>query len=93
MTSFAGDSLFGYSVNGMQFTTFDHDNDHVPYNCAAESRKGEWWFKYCSCVNANGIYKLPGTSNVDTIYWWDFRKRETLKYISMKIQPKEKRSS
>ena len=32
--------------NGMQFTTFDRDNDHLPLNCAL-SYGGGWWYKRC----------------------------------------------
>ena len=41
--------------NGMQFTTFDVDNDlSSGVNCAVDDKFGGWWFNACADVNLNG---------------------------------------
>ena len=49
-----GDSMAWHS--GMQFTTFDQDNDkHKNTNCASTHR-GAWWYARCHDSNLNGHY-------------------------------------
>ncbi len=58
----AGDSLTNTSVNegwyhgGMNFTTFDSDNDRSPINCAARNYQGGWWFNSCAYACLTGTY-------------------------------------
>ncbi|ESO03353.1 hypothetical protein HELRODRAFT_80592, partial [Helobdella robusta] len=68
----AGDSLAGH--NGMQFSTYDRDNDHESYSCAAYFQ-GAWWYNRCHLSNLNGRY-LSGfynTSYANGINWKTFR--------------------
>jgi len=69
MTQYEGDYLgngyFGYyNHNGMEFTTFDQDNDPYYTNCA-ETRGGAWWYNSCfwaclMCESAQSIWwSLP----------------------------------
>ena len=48
-----GDGKFGlYNQNGMNFSTYDEDNDEqVVYHCAA-AKSGGWWYNSCywSCL-------------------------------------------
>jgi len=48
----AGDS-FSYT-NNMMFTTYDHDNDSHPRNCAVLNGGG-FWYKLCSLANVNTV--------------------------------------
>jgi len=65
-----GDLRFGlYYHNGMSFSTFDQDNDlHSTFNCAADGRRGGWWYSICqwACL----------TCNTADYYWW------TMGYVS-----------
>ena len=42
-----GNGRFGsYYHNGMEFSTYDQDNDEYPTNCAS-NRGGGWWYNAC----------------------------------------------
>ena len=48
-----------YSVNNMQFTTRDRDNDKWKLNCAVHvlgGNAGGWWYNYCSHIFLNHQY-------------------------------------
>ena len=52
----AGDSMTaGSNLDGMQFTTYDRDNDKVSGNCA-DRWNGGWWFNACFEALLNGVY-------------------------------------
>ena len=63
----ANDCLSGLS--GMEFSTYDRDNDIWSANCAV-TFKGAWWYSNCHSSNLNGQY-LHGshTSYADGIEW------------------------
>jgi len=55
---------FGWQ-NGLQFTTFDRDNDLYPSdNCAAWNGGGFWW-GYC------GECRVNGARSPRYFFWWD----------------------
>ena len=51
----------GYEyMDGMNFTTYDRDqDDYAPYNCAWRHH-GAWWYRSCLVANPNGLYLTPG---------------------------------
>ena len=62
--------------NGMQFSTYDRDNDvHSSANCAVHYQ-GAWWFVSCHLSNLNGLY-LDGRSNGDGVTWYYFKLAHT----------------
>lgn len=46
---------FYTSHNGMQFSTFDKDNDKYNENCAQQEGSG-WWMNRCHAAHLNGKY-------------------------------------
>lgn len=108
MEGSAGDSFDGYdfgddlsdkfytSHNGMQFSTYDSDNDKFEGNCAEQDGSG-WWMNRCHAAHLNGRYYKggayteadAGTSGYDNgIIWATFRSRwYSLKKTTMKLLP------
>ena len=85
----AGDSMTGsHSLNGMQFSTHDRDNDKTSSNCAVSGRGG-WWYNSCHHSNLNGLY-LDGQSNSAGVTWLNFNATSgswrTLRYSDMKLR-------
>ena len=88
----AGDSLIDtveshHRHTGMQFTTFDSDNDYYSGNCA-EFYKGGWWYNYCFVANLNGLYshdkRIKGNEGIIWYPWTG--SYEALKRVEMKIR-------
>jgi len=65
----AGDSLLWN--NGMEFSTFDNDNDEWRGDCAA-SRGGANWWESCGGNNMNGKYGGKGDIDREFMWWWLF---------------------
>ncbi|XP_078078436.1 fibrinogen like 1B [Mustelus asterias] len=96
----AGDALSGglrpdvqwsASLNGMQFSTPDQDNDrYLQGSCSQENESG-WWFNRCNSANLNGKYYQHGNytaKNDNGIVWcpwtgWWY----SLKFTAMKVRP------
>uniref|UniRef100_A0A8C5E168 Fibrinogen C-terminal domain-containing protein n=1 Tax=Gouania willdenowi TaxID=441366 RepID=A0A8C5E168_GOUWI len=84
---FGGDAGDFYtSHNGMQFSTFDKDNDKYDGNCAQQDGSG-WWMNRCHAAHLNGKYYLEfGYDN--GIIWVTWHNRwYSLKETTMKIIP------
>lgn len=87
---------FYTSHNGMQFSTFDKDNDKYDGNCAQQDGSG-WWMNRCHAAHLNGKYyqggryteKDAGEFGFDNgIIWVTWHNRwYSLKETTMKIIP------
>ncbi|CAN9510223.1 unnamed protein product [Ophioblennius macclurei] len=87
---------FYTSHNGMQFSTFDKDNDKYDGNCASQDGSG-WWMNRCHAAHLNGKYytggryteKDAGEFGYDNgIIWVTWHNRwYSLKETTMKIIP------
>ena len=79
------------NLNGMQFTTYDRDNDgHSGINCAVSPyRRGAGWYSNCGYSNLNGLY-CDGRSDDDGVTWFYFNANasswHTLRYSDMKLR-------
>ena len=82
----AGNSLSGN--RGYPFSTKDQDNDSWSKNCAV-SRKGAWWYKYCSNSNLNGLFHHgKHSSHADGVNWYHWKgDNYSAKRAEMKIKP------
>ena len=88
-TGAAGDSMIrNHNLNGMQFSTYDRDNDKTSSNCAV-SYRGGWWYKNCAYANLNGKYLHDQSSNAGVV-WYHFNATasswRTLRYSDMKLR-------
>ncbi|XP_053185284.1 fibrinogen gamma chain [Scomber japonicus] len=87
---------FYTSHNGMQFSTFDRDNDKYDGNCAQQDGSG-WWMNRCHAAHLNGKYyrggryteKDAGEHGFDNgIIWVTWHNRwYSLKETTMKLIP------
>ena len=78
--------------NGMQFSTFDQDNDQWPYgNCASTNKTwggGAGWWNHCGWENLNGYNFGNGKISPRCMTWYEWGgKEECLKSITMAIRP------
>ena len=85
-TGTAGDSFISlHSINGMQFSTKDRDNDQNGGNCATYYQ-GAWWYKSCTYSNLNGVYR-SGLVGHQGIRWYHFHNNDiSLKFAQMKLR-------
>ena len=73
----------GHSLNGMNFTTRDRDNDQWKYyNCAVHNNgnDGGWWYKVCSFIHPNNQYNHSLSAYLNG-QW------HSLPFIEIKIRP------
>ena len=89
-----GDSLT--YQNGMQFSTFDRDNDVWFAHCAQKDLAG-WWYKDCGYSVLNGMYVEGGPIPISAdglvrgVIWyhWNRRFAYSLKRVEMKIKQRK----
>jgi hypothetical protein len=66
----AGNVGDSFSGTGMQFSTYDNDNDGSTGSCAVVY-KGAWWYANCHSSNLNGYYYGgPHSSYADGMDWY-----------------------
>ncbi|KAM6220458.1 fibrinogen gamma chain [Rhynchocyon petersi] len=103
----AGDAFDGYhfgdnpsdkfftSHNGMQFSTWDNDNDKFEGNCAEQDGSG-WWMNRCHAGHLNGHYYQGGSYSKSStpngydngIIWATLNSRwYSMKETTMKVIP------
>lgn len=71
---------------GMEFSTYDQDNDKFPdVNCALRTAAG-WWHRSCTRINLNGMY--GNESGVRFAYWLDWLHLQGLKRTRIMIRIK-----
>ena len=87
-----GGDAMAYS-NGMQFSTYDSDNDKDNSNCSFVAQGG-WWYNACYQANLNGPHTIPTLPGVDQKWArliWSDNGDPTPYYIpsvEMKLRPK-----
>lgn len=77
----AGDALA--RQKGMQFSTFDRDNDIQPSQHCARLYIGAWWYKDCHDSNLNGKW---GEKQYKGPRWGSFTNDEPASFTEMKIR-------
>ena len=86
----AGDSMRTsqpiYSLNNMQFSTYDRDNDFSSRTCA-DIYQGVWWHRACGHANLNGPYLGPRNSGTGIVWAYWTGSWQSLKKSEMKIRP------
>jgi ficolin len=70
---------------GMEWSTYDRDNDLWTYNCA-KGCHGAWWYRNCDAANLNGLYNSTSNWFSNSWYFW-LGKTYPLKATEMKIRP------
>lgn len=96
----AGDGLSGgtnmveqwsASLNGMQFSTRDQDNDRYLQGSCAEENMGGWWYNRCHAANLNGRFYRGGeykAENDNGVVWGTWRGLwYSLRHTTMKVRP------
>ena len=81
------DAMAGsHSLNNMNFSTFDRDNDAIGgYHCAVLN-KGGWWYRGCHHANLNGLHTSNTTGQ--HIVWYNGSKWIYYPSVEMKVRPK-----
>ncbi|XP_052072478.1 fibrinogen-like protein 1 [Mytilus californianus] len=91
----AGDSMTTMrdDHNGMQFSTYDRDNDKRSLNNCAVHYRGGWWYSDCFESNLNGRYYTEGQHNDlfrrNGIQWNSIHYNSSLKFVEMMIMPSD----
>jgi len=69
----------------MKFSTIDVDNDLYDNDqCAANIKRGGWWYNDCAEANLNGRYGSVSAHN--GIYWSPWQRYTPMKTTSMMIK-------
>ncbi|XP_073828513.1 ryncolin-4-like [Musca autumnalis] len=85
----AGDKLRGHA--GLNFTTYDEDNDMYDEGNCARDWKGAWWFRKCYDSHLFGPYRQKENANTKGIVWYNSEWKGadySFKYAEMLLRPK-----
>ncbi|XP_052098336.1 fibrinogen-like protein 1 [Mytilus californianus] len=88
----AGDAMLNnkdqrLNLTGQRFSTRDRDNDILPDGQCTSSRRGGWWFKWCSFCNPNGIYFPETVYGTVGIYWYTWTNSfDGMQSVTMKVK-------
>ncbi|VDH98893.1 Hypothetical predicted protein [Mytilus galloprovincialis] len=77
---------YNISHEGVEFTTYDRDNDlRGDINCAdvGYGEAGGWWYGSCTWSNINGLYNVDGHRS---IHWDTWRGKKRLRKTKMMIK-------
>ena len=79
--------------NGMQFSTYNQDNDKWIGKSCAYANHGGWWYNWCHHSNLNGPHNRPSWAGVSLthakILWYDGSAYQELSSVEMKIRAKK----
>ena len=86
----AGDAMGNtglHTLNNMQFTTYDRDNDVLRFSNCAKMAQGAWWYRTCADSNLNGLYLYGPDTTFTGIFWYNWKNSyDSLKKSEMKIR-------
>jgi len=81
----------GRSAQGMQFSTFDQDNDQLETgSCSGRAGLGGWWYNSCTRSALNGLYLKDDVkfTTENGLNWYSFDRTNYLVSAQMKIRRK-----
>ncbi|CAC5396824.1 Angiopoietin-4,Angiopoietin-1,Ficolin-2,Tenascin-R,Tenascin,Fibrinogen C domain-containing protein 1-B,Fibrinogen C domain-containing protein 1 [Mytilus coruscus] len=85
----AGDGMtdiYRNSLNGMNFSTADRNQDMSDTQDCAELKRSGWWHRNCATGNVNGLYR-PGEKGDDVMHWRTLNGTYSLSMTRMMIKP------
>ncbi|KAF0305778.1 Techylectin-5B [Amphibalanus amphitrite] len=87
-SDYSGNATDGlkYAVK-RKFSTRDRDQDDWGDGHCAQDHQGAWWYSGCGWSNLNGRYRDGGDVDKTGIWWYRWRRFESLKKTAMKIRP------
>ena len=73
------------TVNGVEFSTPDRDNDNYGFDNCASQRHGGWWYNHCTETNLNGVWRSKSrrgmwwvsVTGYDSVTWTELKVRVT----------------
>ncbi|CAG2191947.1 Tenascin [Mytilus edulis] len=85
----AGDGMTDISqnsLNGMNFSTADNNQDMSDVHDCADFKRSGWWHRDCTKGNLNGLYR-PGEQGNDVMHWRTLNDTYSLSMTRMMIKP------